>query len=290
MRGNSVNASVITDPAEFLTATADLFSNEARNNLILGIAGVMKADPDAYPEGHMLIVEHDGVPVAGALVTPPRALILGDADTEAAVESLVGLAKGLLPRIPGVIGNTPTVRIFANSWATSTGDDVSVLMNQGVFSLEAVVPQPLPKGESRAATSADSDLLVAWLEEFGREAMPHENHDHERLTEVVSARVSADSPSGFWLWCVDGSPVSVSGHGGPTRTGIRIGTVYTPPECRGKGYASALVADQSSALLATGYRFCFLYTDLANTTSNEIYKRIGYVQIAESAHYAFTEN
>ncbi|GMQ97650.1 MAG: GNAT family N-acetyltransferase [Acidimicrobiia bacterium] len=283
-----MNAKVITDPDEFLVTTTDLFSNEARNNLVLGIAGVMKADPDAYPECNMLIVEHDGVPVAGALVTPPRALILGDADTEEAVTKLVRLAKGLLPRIPGVVGNRPTVHTFASDWAAVTGDDVSVVMNQGVFALEAVVRQPRPEGESRAASAADSDLLVAWLEEFGREAMPHEEHDHEGLVQTVSARVSADSPSGFWFWCVGGSPVSVSGHGGPTRTGIRIGPVYTPPEFRGKGYATALVADQSSALLASGYRFCFLYTDLANETSNDIYKRIGYAQVAESTVYAFT--
>ncbi|MBA2569295.1 MAG: GNAT family N-acetyltransferase [Actinobacteria bacterium] len=73
----------------------------------------------------------------------------------------------------------------------------------------------------------------------------------------------------------------MTGFGGPTPNGIRIGPVYTPPELRGRGYASALVAKLSSSLLAGGRRFCFLYTDLANPASNKIYERLGYVRVCE---------
>ena len=57
--------------------------------------------------------------------------------------------------------------------------------------------------------------------------------------------------------------------------------MYTPPELRGRGYATALTAELSQRLLdgrlfEGGRRFCFLYTDLANPTSNAIYERIGY--------------
>ena len=91
---------------------------------------------------------------------------------------------------------------------------------------------------------------------------------------------------GFRLWD-DGGPVSLAGFGGGTPNGIRIGPVYTPPELRGRGYASALVAALSAELLAAGRRFCFLYTDLANPTSNRIYERIGYRRVCESAEIAF---
>jgi predicted GNAT family acetyltransferase len=80
--------------------------------------------------------------------------------------------------------------------------------------------------------------------------------------------------------------VSVAGYGGDTPNGIRIGPVFTPPELRGRGYATSLVAQLSSRLLAEGRRFCFLYTDLANPTANAIYERIGYVRVCEAAVFA----
>ena len=96
----------------------------------------------------------------------------------------------------------------------------------------------------------------------------------------------AGGDAGFLLW-EDGEPVSVAGYGGPTPNGIRIAPVYTPPPLRGRGYGSAVTAALSSRLLASGRRFCFLYTDLANPTSNKIYVAIGYRRVCDSVEYAF---
>jgi hypothetical protein len=63
--------------------------------------------------------------------------------------------------------------------------------------------------------------------------------------------------------------------------------VYTPPELRGRGYASALTAHVSAEQLAAGRSFCFLYTDLANPTSNRIYVALGYERVCDSVEYAF---
>jgi predicted GNAT family acetyltransferase len=64
-----------------------------------------------------------------------------------------------------------------------------------------------------------------------------------------------------------------------------VNAVYTPPELRGQGYATATVAALSHLLLDRGYRFCCLYTDLANPTSNAIYQRIGYRPVTDSSVY-----
>jgi uncharacterized protein len=63
--------------------------------------------------------------------------------------------------------------------------------------------------------------------------------------------------------------------------------VYTPPRHRGKGYATSLVAELTGRLLAAGHRRCMLVTDLANPTSNGIYRRIGYLPVCDSADYRF---
>jgi predicted GNAT family acetyltransferase len=91
----------------------------------------------------------------------------------------------------------------------------------------------------------------------------------------------------LWLWD-DGGPRSLVGCGGYTTTGARIGPVYTPREHRGRGYASAATAAVSGLLLRErGRALCFLYTDLANPTSNKIYQAIGYEHVADVREIAF---
>jgi predicted GNAT family acetyltransferase len=63
--------------------------------------------------------------------------------------------------------------------------------------------------------------------------------------------------------------------------------VYTPTERRRNGYGSAVTAAVSAEQLAAGRRFCFLYTDLANPTSNKIYMDIGYEPVCDAVDYAF---
>ena len=79
----------------------------------------------------------------------------------------------------------------------------------------------------------------------------------------------------------------MAGYTGPTPHGIRVGPVYTPPELRGRGYASALVAQMSQALLEGGRSFCFLFTNLANRTANHIYEEIGYEAVVDMDVYIF---
>ena len=86
---------------------------------------------------------------------------------------------------------------------------------------------------------------------------------------------------------VRGVPVSLVAYGNPTAHGVRIGPVYTPPEQRGRGYASACVAILSQHLLESGRTFCFLFTDLANPTSNHIYQTVGYNPVNDMDVYIF---
>jgi predicted GNAT family acetyltransferase len=47
------------------------------------------------------------------------------------------------------------------------------------------------------------------------------------------------------------------------------------------GYATAVVADLASLILSEGREFCALYADLANPTSNKIYREIGFMPRAD---------
>lgn len=284
-----MRARTFTDPAGFLTAAAPLTAaTEARHNLLYGVAGTLVSEPAVHPDFRLWLVEEEGRPLAAAMRTLPYNVIVADARSEAAVDILAAAVAADDRDAPGAVGNVPTIGRFTEAWARVAATEVHLEMAQGVFAIERVRPVPNPRGASRPGTVADHDLLVAWFEAFTAEALPHEPSDRERLLAFLDRRLASGGPEGgIWLWERDGEVVAMSGYGGPTPSGIRIGPVYTPPDERGNGYATALVAAQSSWLLASGRRFCFLYTDLANPTSNAIYQRMGYVQVAEAAAYHF---
>lgn len=106
---------------------------------------------------------------------------------------------------------------------------------------------------------------------------------------VDAARKSEEeiSKGALCLWEHE-KPRSIAGAVAQTPHGVRIGYVYTPPEWRGRGYASACVAGLSQRVLDSGRRFCFLYTDLSNPTSNAIYQRIGYERVRDVIDYEFS--
>ena len=68
----------------------------------------------------------------------------------------------------------------------------------------------------------------------------------------------------------------------PTRNGIAISMVYTPPEFRNRGYATSCVSASSKNLLEDGFKFCTLFTDANNPTSNKIYEEIGFREVGSA--------
>jgi len=279
-----MDVAVITDPEAFLAqATPLLLADEPRHNLILGLTETMRANPSIYPERRFWLVTEGNEVVAAAMRTPPHYLILARPRDERALESLVA---GIEEELPGVVGARPETEEFARLWAGAHEVEPQVIRNQGVYALERVQPVPDAPGASRVATLDDRPLLLDWLVAFGREVLHEDDPGRAEALDLVEHRLGV-ADGGFLLWEDAGETVSVSGWGGPTPNGIRIGPVYTPPELRGRGYATTLVAELSQTLLDGGRRFCFLFTDLANPTSNAIYERIGYVRACEATMVSF---
>lgn len=256
-----------------------LLADEARHNLILGIAGTLRNHPDVYPDYALWLVEDAGGAIGAALRTRPFNLVLARGSSAA----VALLARSIGEELPGVVGAVPEIDAFV----AARGARAEPRVRQGIYALCAVVPPARPPpGNPRAATPADRPLLLDWWRAFGIEAVGEREPDAQRIARNVDHKLS-EPGGGIALWEDDGRPVSVVGFGSPTPTGIRIGPVYTPPELRGRGYASALTAHVSVQQLAAGRRFCFLYTDLANPTSNRIYVAIGYRRVCDSIEYAF---
>ena len=285
-----MDAVAIPTAVEFLERAGPLLgADEARHNLILGIAGVLRDRPEVYPEFGLWVAEEAGKPLAAALITPPHNLVLADAVDPEAVGPLAAAVRASGVPVPGVVGNRPTVDRFNEAWAPLAGAVPRLRMAQGVFALAEVQPVPPAPGAARSARPEDRRLILEWLEAFSAEALPEEPFDRESMARGVDRRITnmEATATGIWLWQDGAQVVALVAYGSPTPEGIRLGPVYTPPERRRRGYATSLVAEVSAGLLAHGRPRCYLFTDLANPTSNAIYRRIGYEQVCESAEYGY---
>jgi uncharacterized protein len=274
-----------TSVHDFLDAAGHfLAAREAEHCLQFGIASVIAEHPEVYPEPRFWTVHEGGQVVAAALRTPPHNLLLSQLDEPrwlAALEADV-LADGP----PGVLGPTAAARTLAERWSDRSGRAAVCAMQERIFRLDRVTPPRAVSGRIREAEERDRALLVAWFDAFSAEAI--------RGAPPSDAAVQADrflrrAGRVAYLWEDGGEVVSLAGVGGRTPRGIRIGPAYTPPDRRGRGYASNLVAAVSQLQLDAGRSFCFLFTDLTNPTSNAIYQAIGYAPVVDVDQYQFPD-
>jgi predicted GNAT family acetyltransferase len=283
-----VDVERVADPETFLNRAGEfLLADEARHNLMFGIVHSIAHYPGIYPEWNLWVVDRAGHTVGVAVRTPPQNLVIARPAAEEVLDALADALAEHDAALPGVTAAQPEVDDFAHGWVARAGGSVRRRMVQGIYSLDAVNDVPTAVGRARVAGPSDFDEMLQLIEEFQREIGVEWSRDDDRARRALEGRLDDSAESGLWVWEAAGRTVSLSGYHAATPTGARIGPVYTPPAERGHGYASNLVSEQSRWLLSTGRRFCFLYTDLANPTSNAIYRRIGYRQVCESAELMF---
>jgi predicted GNAT family acetyltransferase len=275
------------DAAAFLAHAGDfLVAREAEHNLILGLSSRLVREPLLYGEpAYFAVLEDDGRVVGAVLRTPPHNLVLSELDDPVAIGPIVEDVRRKYPSLPGVVGSKERVAQFARAWQEATGAPAALGIEQRAFRAQRVVAPRDVSGTMRDYEPADRGVASEWVDAFFAEALSHPSP--ETGAEFVDHR-AADPDAGLVLWH-DERPVSIAGYGGLTPHGIRIGPVYTPPELRGRGYASALTAALTQRLLDGGRQFCFLFTDLANPTSNSIYQRIGYEGVADIDLWTFSD-
>jgi uncharacterized protein len=267
---------IFTDRPEPVMDTAGAFlsSEPVVNNLILSLL----ADRMAHQQtGRYWLATAGPEPLGVVFQSPldfPAAITPMPTDAVVAVVAAIAAAGVALP---GVAGEAGTAARFAGQWAEVTGTSASPFNGQRIYELDGTPALGRAPGHLRRAGATDCELILEWMPAFGQDT--GERH----MPEDVLTRRIADGQ--FWLW-EDIGACSVAAHTVPVAGVSRIQAVYTPPALRGRGYAAACVAALSARLLDAGNR-CILYTDLANPTSNRIYRRIGYRAVVECLRYSF---
>lgn len=270
---------------EFLKSTEKyLVKDEARYGLILGIAKVTETMLNYYGQEKpwFCSVGTENIINAVSIRTPPHMVLMAhfSGDIETAADTLVKAVSKDFKNIPGVVGDKDLADLFAKFWSKKFGVTIKDTMAQRLYRLDKVNDIPTAPGRLRPVTMADKELILKWFRAF------HVDIGAEARGEPINdIALLLDSGSVF-LW-EDGKPVSMVRKTRPTERGMSVGGVYTPPELRGKGYATSCVAELSRNILQSGKKFCTLYTDLANPTSNSIYMKIGYKPVCDSVEYVF---
>ena len=267
---------------------AELEKQEAVNNLLLGLlymAVKREAEGTLPPPSQMVLVESEsGAIELVVLNNSLNAILYGNGPHQK--EAVKAVAADLSRRqihVNGVVGPCEIARCFAQEWADLNGLEPILRMDQCIYQLDCVHPIRYSQGQLRLAELRDHELVAGWMKEFAYSI-------NEPLTwEKASIKaLGFIKESSIYLWDANGA-VSMAKTARPTKHGIVITNVYTPPTYRKQGYASSCVAALSQRMLDEGYSFCSLYTDLANPTSNHIYSEIGYRPIQDSAMYRFLE-
>ncbi len=253
---------------------------EAENNLILGICSDLASRPERFQaEPYLMSIENETGLAGAALMTPPRSLILTRAPG-AAVELLAEHLIRIAAPVPGVLGPTAEANGFARRWVEKTGSPCRRGMSQRIYQCDRVELPVRGPGRLRAAVGDDLPLLAGWRRDFCREVGFGHGEDH-RLSVT-----NYHDDRRLFVW-EHGRAVSMAAWAGETRNGQRLGMVYTPPNLRRRGYATSCVASLTQQLFDSGKTRCFLAADLANPTSNGIYRKIGYRPVCDSQTWHF---
>ncbi len=284
-----------TDPRGFLDAAgAHLARDPVLNTVVTTVAdraasAAAEGRPGQPGDWWLVVRDGTGAVVGAGMRTAPFALrpaFLLPMPEEAALllaRSLHGRGEDLT----AVNGALPAAQTCAGELARLTGGAVRVAQHTRLFELgELVAPRPA-RGALRVGTVDDVDLAMAWYEAFGRDAdeqarrLPGDSFQESPDTEEMLRRIRAGL---LWFWVDDtGERVHLTATNAPALGVVRVGPVYTPGTARGRGFASAAVAEVSQRILARGHRVC-LFTDQANPTSNRVYTALGYRPVADMAN------
>ncbi len=268
-----------TDIAKFMIESESfLLEHEAQNNMLLQAFARSLQNPATT---NAVFKDQNG---AIALLFN-GSLIFNETRANSTVE-LIPVIKDFLAERPlkMVMGPEDVARGFAREWLQTNKNlrldhEFSMILQK----LDQVNEIRRPLGQFRRAWLEEADLLATWFEKFWLDTgVPGE----AGLTAKEIALQMIHSKQLF-VWG-NNRPASMVGMGGSTPKGIRVHSVYTPPDKRSKGLARATVAALSELQLSQGKEFLVLYSDATKPANAALYNQIGYKPIANHFTYFFS--
>jgi uncharacterized protein len=281
---STLRLTVHDDAVDFIAAAAAFLRvAEVESSSIAALAMRMVSAPLEDDAGTYLATVSDGSCIVAAVFHGAAgAILLSSAPDDAVTLIAEDLAnRGRQPK--GVVGPLDQCEAFARTWRRRTGQVHVLRFHLRHYELIAS-PAPLATaGRLRPPEAGEHALLVDWQLAFFEEARLPD--DPWRVRRNALQRIERGQVR---VWD-DGGAAAFVGYADVAAATTRIAPVYTPPRFRGRGYASAMVGELSRELFAAGKRAILLSADVANPTSNSIYRRIGFRPVTDYFHFDLVE-
>jgi GNAT superfamily N-acetyltransferase len=213
---------------------------------------------------------------AVALANPGRNMwlwidpALRDAYAASVIDELAERLKEA--KLPGVVAAPGNAELFSKEYCRKSGAVGKLDFDLAAYACPKVsAPAGVPGGMEKAGEE-HAEIAADFLIGFNRDCFQVETSPEDART-AAAGLIGADK---LFLWNAGGMPVCMAAVANRSPRHARIGYVYTPPQERKKGYASALVAQVSRMVSEEGL-VPMLYADVKNPDSNKVYRVIGYL-------------
>lgn len=155
---------------------------------------------------------------------------------------------------------------------------------QPLYLLTPQTLQPHPDVDVRRAVVEEAELVA---EHSARMILAELGYDPRANRANFTAAVRRAIALGlWWVWIVDGALRFQCNVGPRTAATAQLQGVWTPPEERGHGYATAALSAIARRLLLQETTLS-LYVNDFNTAAIALYERVGFVRIGAFSTYLF---
>lgn len=273
------------DPVAFLNKYETWLRRKTlENSLILGVLRGCKIG--IYKNPLFFIVVENEKTLLLSMRTPSKNLIISGDGSKETFEALARFLVKEGIEIPWAIGSSGKVKGFLDFYGGLTNKEFVFDKKTNIYSLTKVIMPENIEGKLVLATQDDLEFLAKCKYDFNRDILPEEHH--LTMEEARDKKAKNINEKNVAVWKVNGENVAEIVFDNLEYMS-HIRDVYTLPEFRKRGYASAMTAKISQMLLDKGCDSVCLFADADDSTSNGVYQRIGFNHVTNSAAYVLKD-
>ena len=256
-----------------------LMVREDLNNGLINLGNLLSQNQDIFQQPYWFggFVDTKGI-VGCAMHARPDGLVLSDMP-DLAVNILVRNLSAELGSIDRVLGPTKTAQYFAKNWGREIGVCPQAQSEWNVYRVDTIAPlSSAASGRLRQGTVDDTPLVHSWGTDYGEERPSPVD-----VPDYLSRKLKNGD---LYVWENQG-PRTILTISGRIGKGVRVSAVYTPPQHRGNGFASAALQEICRRMKSDGFSYVTLSV-LINDPAERVYQKLGFHSIGQRAAITFS--